>query len=95
MCNLVLSSKTLTVQKSSVQVYPNPTRGKFQLRVQSGAARTARVILRDATGRVVLDQTKALNGQDVSVDASQLRAGLYLVQIETAEATQVSRVVVE
>ncbi|WP_426491730.1 phospholipase D-like domain-containing protein [Hymenobacter sp. 102] len=94
-CNLVLSSKTATVQQSSVQVYPNPTRGQFQLRVQSGAARTARVILRDATGRVVLDQTKALTGQDVSVDASQLRAGLYLMQIETAESTQVSRVVVE
>ncbi|MCA8829907.1 phospholipase D-like domain-containing protein [Hymenobacter pini] len=94
-CNLVLSNKTATVQQSSVQVYPNPTRGQFQLRVQSGAARTARVILRDATGRVVLDQTKALNGQDVSVDASQLRAGLYMVQIETAESTQVSRVVVE
>ncbi|RSK45070.1 phospholipase D-like domain-containing protein [Hymenobacter rigui] len=94
-CNLVLSNKTATVQQSSVQVYPNPTRGQFQLRVQSGAARTARVILRDATGRVVLDQIKALTGQDVSVDASQLRAGLYLVQIETAESTQVSRVVVE
>ncbi|RSK43639.1 phospholipase D-like domain-containing protein [Hymenobacter perfusus] len=94
-CNLVLSSKTATVQRSSVQVYPNPTSGKFQLRVQSGAARTARVILRDATGRVVLDQTTALTGQDVNVDASSLRAGLYLVHIETAEATQVSRVVVE
>ncbi|RSK24009.1 phospholipase D-like domain-containing protein [Hymenobacter metallilatus] len=94
-CNLVLSNKTATVQQSSVQVYPNPTRGQFQLRVQSGAARTARVTLRDATGRVVLDQTKPLNGQDISVDASQLRAGLYLVHIETAEQTQVSRVVVE
>ncbi|UOQ77540.1 phospholipase D-like domain-containing protein [Hymenobacter sp. 5516J-16] len=93
-CSLVLSNKK-TVQQSAVQVYPNPTSGKFQLRVQASAARTARVVLRDATGRVVLDQIKPLNGQEVSVDASALRAGLYLVQIETAESTQVSRVVVE
>ena len=94
-CNLVLSNKTATVQRSSVQVYPNPTHGQFRLRVQTGAARSARVVLRDATGRVVLDQTKPLNGQDVSVDASDLKSGLYLVQIVTPEATQVSRVVVE
>ena len=95
LCNLVLSSKNATVQRSSVQVYPNPTTGQFRLRVQTGAARTARVVLRDATGRVVLDQTKPLNGQDVSVDASALKSGLYLVQIVTPESTQVSRVVVQ
>jgi len=94
-CNLVLSNKTATVQQSSVQVYPNPTTGKFQLRLASGQARTATVTLRDATGRVVLSQTQPLTGQDVSIDASQLRAGLYLVQIITPESTQVSRVVVE
>lgn len=94
-CNLVLATKNATLQRSSVQVYPNPTTGPFRLRVQSSAARTARVVLRDATGRIVLDQTKPLNGQDVSVDASGLKAGLYLVQIVTPEATQVSRVVVE
>ncbi|GAB2786718.1 phosphatidylserine/phosphatidylglycerophosphate/cardiolipin synthase-like enzyme [Hymenobacter luteus] len=93
-CNLVLSNKK-TVAQSAVQVYPNPTSGKFQLRVPASAARTAHIILRDATGRVVLNQTKALNGQEISVDASSLRAGLYLVQIETPESTQVSRVVVE
>ncbi|RYU81228.1 phospholipase D-like domain-containing protein [Hymenobacter persicinus] len=94
-CNLVLSNKKATVQQSSIQVYPNPTAGKFQLRLESNKARTATITLRDATGRVVLTQTQPLNGQDVTVDASQLRAGLYLVQIVTPETTQVSRVVVE
>ena len=94
-CNLVLSNKNATVQQSSVQVYPNPTRGQFALRLPASKARTAVVTLRDATGRVVLNQTSTLTGQDVSVDASQLPAGLYMVQIVTPEATQMSRVVVE
>ncbi|GAA4385072.1 phospholipase D-like domain-containing protein [Hymenobacter koreensis] len=96
-CNLVLANKTAKVQESSVQVYPNPTRGKFQLRVNSAvSARKATITLRDATGRVVLTQTQTMvAGQDLTVDASQLKAGLYMVQIVTPEATQVSRVVVE
>ncbi|QNH63767.1 phospholipase D-like domain-containing protein [Hymenobacter sediminicola] len=94
-CNLTLSNKTATVQQSSVQVYPNPTHGQFSLRLEASKARTATITLRDVTGRVVLQQTRALNGQDVAIDGSQLKAGLYLVQIVTPEATQVSRVVVE
>jgi phosphatidylserine/phosphatidylglycerophosphate/cardiolipin synthase-like enzyme len=96
-CQLVLANKAGTVQQSTVQVYPNPTHGKFQLRVESSAkARTATVTLRDVTGRVVLTQTQAIGaGEEVKVDASSLGAGLYMVQVVTPESTQVSRVVVE
>ncbi|MBO0358004.1 T9SS type A sorting domain-containing protein [Hymenobacter sp. BT186] len=94
-CNLVLANRQASVQRSSVQVYPNPTHGSFALRLEASKARTATVTLRDVTGRVVLAQTRPLHGQEVTVDASTLRAGLYMVQIVTPEATQVSRVVVE
>ncbi|WP_167852062.1 phospholipase D-like domain-containing protein [Hymenobacter elongatus] len=95
-CNLVLANKTATVQQSTVQVYPNPTSGKFKLRIEASKARTAAITLRDATGRVVLSQTQPIGaGEEVSVDASSLKSGLYMVQIVTPESTQVSRVVVE
>ena len=94
-CTLILANKRAIVPASSVQVYPNPTHGSFSLRLAASPARTAVVTLRDVTGRVVLEQTSPLNSQEVMVDASALRAGLYLVQIVTPEATQVSRVVVE
>ncbi|MBC8085381.1 MAG: T9SS type A sorting domain-containing protein [Hymenobacter sp.] len=94
-CNLILANKQATVQQSSVQLYPNPTHGQFAMRLEASKARTATVTLRDVTGRVVLEQSRPLSGQEVTVDASTLRAGLYMVQIVTPEATQVSRVVVE
>ncbi|SHJ26811.1 Por secretion system C-terminal sorting domain-containing protein [Hymenobacter daecheongensis DSM 21074] len=94
-CALVLATRNGTVQNSNVQIYPNPTTGKFQLHLEAAKARTATITLRDATGRVVLTETRPLTGQDVSIDATQLRAGLYLVQIVTPESTQISRVVVE
>ncbi|WP_426061984.1 phospholipase D-like domain-containing protein [Hymenobacter sp. B1770] len=94
-CRLALATRTGTVQASTMQAYPNPTRGSFQLHLASTSARTATVVLRDATGRVVLERTQPYNGTDLTVDATSLKSGLYLVQVTTPETTQVSRVVVE
>ncbi|MDB5233054.1 MAG: hypothetical protein JWR44_47 [Hymenobacter sp.] len=94
-CRIVLATKNGTVQASTLQAYPNPTRGSFQLHLASTSARTASIVLRDATGRVVLTQTQPLTGADLTIDATSLKSGLYMVQVTTPEATQVSRVVVE
>ncbi|WP_201980287.1 phospholipase D-like domain-containing protein [Hymenobacter rubidus] len=94
-CRLVLATKSGTVQASTLQAYPNPTTGSFNLHLASTAARTATIVLRDVTGRVVLTQTQALTGNDLTIDATSLKSGLYLVQVTTPESTQVSRVVVE
>ncbi|MBJ6110303.1 T9SS type A sorting domain-containing protein [Hymenobacter sp. BT523] len=94
-CRIALATRTGTVQASTVQLYPNPTKGNFNLHLASTSARTATVVLRDATGRVVLTQTQPLTGADLTIDATALKAGLYMVQVTTPEATQVSRVVVQ
>jgi len=94
-CRLVLATRTGTVQTSTMQVYPNPASSSFQLHLASTTARTATVVLRDATGRVVLTQTRPLTGTDLNIDATALKSGLYMVQVTTPESTQVGRVVVE
>ena len=94
-CRLVLATKAGSIQASTLQAYPNPTRGSFQLHLTGASARTATVVLRDGTGRVVMTQTQPLNGTDLTIDATALKAGLYLVQVTTPEAVQTSRVVVQ
>jgi phosphatidylserine/phosphatidylglycerophosphate/cardiolipin synthase-like enzyme len=94
-CRLVLATRTGTVQTSTMQAYPNPTKGSFSLHLASTNARTATVVLRDVTGRVVLERTQPYTGQDIAVDATTLKSGIYMVQVTTPEAVQVSRVVVE
>ena len=92
----VTATRTATVQASSLHVYPNPAAGSFRVAMAAtGTSRTAAVVLRDATGRVVLTQTCPLIGQELSIDASSLKAGLYLLQVSTPGTTQVGRVVVE
>ena len=95
-CRLVLATKAGSIQASTLQVYPNPTKGSFQLHLASTTARTATVVLRDVTGRVVLTQTQPLTGStDLNIDATALKSGLYMVQVTTPEAVQTSRVVVQ
>ena len=94
-CRLVLATKAGSIQASTMQVYPNPARGSFQLHLTSTSARTATIVLRDVTGRVVLTQTQPLTGTDLNIDATALKSGLYMVQVTTPEAVQTSRVVVE
>ena len=94
-CRITLSTKAGSIQANTLQVYPNPTRGSFQLHLAGSAARTATVVLRDVTGRVVMTQTQPLNGTDLAIDATSLKAGLYMVQVTTPEAVQTSRVVVQ
>ncbi|WP_210521723.1 phospholipase D-like domain-containing protein [Hymenobacter terricola] len=94
-CRLVLATRNGSIQASTLQAYPNPNRGSFSLHLASTTARTATIVLRDVTGRVVLTQTQPLIGTDLTIDATALKPGLYLVQVTTPEAVQTSRVVVE
>ena len=94
-CRLALATRAGTVQANTLQAYPNPARSSFNLHLTSSTARTATIVLRDVTGRVVLTQTQPLNGTDLTIDATTLKSGLYMVQVTTPEAVQTSRVVVE
>ena len=94
-CRLVLATRNGTIQANTLQAYPNPNSGSFSLHLPTSTARTATVVLRDVTGRVVLTQTQPLTGADLTIDATALKAGLYMVQVTTPEAVQTSRVVVE
>ena len=86
------ATRAATVQQSSLRLYPNPAAGRFRVALPpAGPARTAEVTLRDLTGREVLRQTRPLQGQELSIDAANLKAGLYLLQVTTAGATQTAR----
>ena len=91
----LLATRPATIQQSGLTVYPNPTHGSFRVVLPAAAARTANIIMRDATGRVVMTQTQPLPGTDLTIDATSLKAGLYMVQVTTPEAVQTSRIVIQ
>lgn len=75
--------------------YPDPFAGNLGLRVESASGtRVIAAALYDALGRQVLDLTRAFAGDHnavVTVDASALPAGMYVLRV-TAGASTVTRV---
>jgi Secretion system C-terminal sorting domain len=94
----ILSSRNSAALKGVLKVYPNPSNdGVFKLNVNAPSTKTREVTVTDALGRVVY--TTSLNatavGQDVSLDLSKHKAGLYTLRLETEQGTAVEKLVIQ
>lgn len=74
-----------------VRIFPNPTNGL--LNVQLPTAVNGNIELFDITGKLVM--SKPITGQNVALNVSHLSAGMYALQINTAEYRVVEKVIVE
>ena len=77
-------------------VYPNPTRESFNLRFDSPAG-TAHVAVFDLSGKVVMTQeiTTVDGVNEAQVSLKNFSTGVYLVRLNTADATRSVRLTVE
>ena len=71
----------------------SPNDGAFSVLVEGLAAKTARLLLVDMTGRTVLEQYVITTPADIPVSAD-LAPGAYFVQLTTADHTLSQRIVV-
>lgn len=77
-------------------VYPNPTSGVFELKINSDKYRNAEIKVTDATGRVVYSQQAANTfSGTLSIDLTAFPKGLYLVQLRNAEGAISKNISVE
>jgi hypothetical protein len=82
--------------ESMMVVYPNPTRESFNLRFDSPAG-TAHVAVFDLSGKVVMTQeiTTVDGVNETQVSLKNVSTGVYLVRLNTADATRSVRLTVE
>lgn len=69
--------------------WPNPVRSSGRLAVELPAGGRTRVVLYDVLGREVarlIDAERAAGRHEVTLDASALAAGVYVVRVEAADA---------
>ena len=67
-------------------VYPNPVNNEMNLVLNPGKSRSAIVTLLDMSGRMVLTQRYDLTAEELStvkIPVSGLRAGIYMVKIQS------------
>jgi len=78
---------------SSVAIYPNPSNGLFDVVVPQEAGNAVTLRLTDVTGSVVL--TRTLNVGRHSINATELSKGVYVLELQTIDAVQTTRVVLQ
>ena len=80
--NFVTSSTDLKLQKGEVfNVYPNPSNGNINLNIRLNSTETIAVKVSDVIGNVVFES----NGIPESLDLSNQKSGLYILQVKTGE----------
>ena len=96
-CFIPLGTRTSTVLRNALEIYPNPTTETVQLRLPGQpTARPATVEVLDMLGRPVRQRTAQLGATNaVQVDLRGLPAGLYAVRVTCADVEYTGRVVVQ
>ena len=88
---LVRLSSVQELPQGQFEVYPNPARDWLQLQWTGPVLNNARVVLRDASGRVVLSQQVA---EQEALDLSSFGAGAYVLEFSVPEFGSIQRQVV-
>ena len=74
----------------NASVYPNPSNGIFNLQLESADALNIRVL--DITGKVILSETLA-GSTLYNINMQAAKAGVYVMEIETAEGRTFKRLI--
>jgi hypothetical protein len=85
--------------QQALSVYPNPSAdGVFTMNLKSGLKAGTQVVVFDAVGRQVYSRelnATAVSSQKASIDLSQQKAGIYTLELRTAEGTAQQKLVVQ
>lgn len=74
-------------EKITFEIYPNPVKDKFQIRVDQTGSHLMTVELRDVLGKLVLQETVILSGQTATINMAHLENGIYGIRIRDATNT--------
>ena len=79
----------LTTTANGVKLYPNPSKGEFNVEFTTSSDKTVEVL--DLTGRVIMTSSGKSNLLNFNI--SNLANGVYYVKIQTTAGTEVVKVV--
>jgi hypothetical protein len=86
-----------TTEFMELVAYPNPARGQIQVAFQSLVQQTYSIRLFDLTGREVLsfNRTSSIGANREILDLSEFTPGIYLLDLNSGEAHEKVRIIVE
>ncbi|WP_191906933.1 T9SS type A sorting domain-containing protein [Adhaeribacter soli] len=78
----------------SVDVYPNPTTGSFNVKL-NGYQKDAAVVLYNLAGQQITSEKVAADGNAKNINLKGLAAGTYLLKVTSEKGVQVTRLIVQ
>lgn len=81
---------------SLMQVYPNPSNGAFELKLNTGGRVNGEIVVMDMTGRKVYVQSLDVMGAyNININLSNQPKGLYTLQLRTSEGVASKNISIE
>ena len=81
---------------SSVKVFPNPSKGRVKIEVETSDEDPARIKVVDITGKEILDKTLSGNGTIVErINLDKEGAGTYIITVERNGEVSKEKVIIE
>ena len=94
---LSVKTEELTDDEVTFQVYPNPASEIVNIAIQSDLYQDVEITLNTATGASIWNQSLKLTGgiERISINATELPAGMYFVKLRAAQKQRVVKVVLQ
>ena len=94
--NVLPSGVAEAIPGAHVQVYPNPTLGRFTLKLELAEREQVRISVLNSVGQEVqVVEEATLQSAQYEVDLSGHRSGLYFVRVQTEEGVTVKKVTLQ
>jgi len=81
---------------AQISVFPNPNNGVFALRINAGSRVNGQILVLDGVGRQLYTQPIDIIGAySTTIDVSNFAAGIYFVQIRTANGFATKKISIQ
>ena len=82
--------------KKGMVIWPNPSSGRFKIKLNRQVGDNGGVEVVDLTGRIIwtAPEEELRNTREVNADLSHLRSGTYLVVWQSGQKKEVKRVII-
>ena len=83
-----------SVQTLNAVIYPNPSKGNFNVSVSLNSTSNVMVTVFDLTGKAISVNTENFNAgiNTMTINNNTMAPGMYLVQIQTEEGTTTQKI---
>lgn len=89
----VLSTKQ-EFKETEMTVFPNPSNGLINLKLQLAQAENGAISVLDMTGKMVY-QGSHISNENIEIDLSSLDSGIYLVQFRGTDSIATRKIIIE